>query len=143
MRVRSTLPNGDFYIHITVLLNMIVLVCVLTLLSADIVPRFGFSVRATESRFLMENMEGERYIVAVTAGENPVVFLNKQKLDGGIQALSEELDKIADSRMDEGEGETNVVLVLDRAVSRAMEQRLVDMVLSRSMSCSIASEPAE
>lgn len=145
MKVKSTLPNGDFYIHLAVMLDVVVLVCVLIFLYSDIVPRFGFSVKTPSSEFLMDSLPAERYLVAVTAGTDPVVFLDSKRLDGGIAQLKDELDGIVEKYRAEGTdlSRVGVILVLDRAVSRATEQKLVDMVLSRNMICSIASDPSE
>lgn len=143
MTVKSTLPNGDFYVHLAVMLDLVVLFCVLMLISSNIVPQFGFSVKMSESDFLMDNTPGQKHIVAVTSGENPVVFLGNNRLEGGLQGLARELDRIVNEAGDEDLGRIGIIFVLDEAVSRSTEQALIDMVLSRNMICSIASEPRD
>lgn len=143
MKVKSTLPSGDFYMHLAVMLDLVALVCVLTVVSSDITPRFGFGVRMPASPFLMDSIPGEKYIVAVAAGDDPVVFLNNRRLDKGLASLEEELDGIVEKHGEAEIGRVGVILVLDRTVSRATEQRLLDMIMTRNMLCSIATEPQE
>ena len=73
IKTRSTLPTGAFFMQVVVLLDLVVLVCVLTIMTS----RVGIALR------------------------------------------------------------------LDSAVSRALEQQLVDMVLAKGMTCYIAAEPAD
>ncbi len=143
MKARSTLPNGNFYVHLAVIFDVVVLICVLTLIASDITPRFGFSVKMAETDFLMDHVSGTNYIVAVTAGESPVVFINNRRLDGGLAQLPRELDRIVEDSPDEDASRLNVIFVLDKAVSRATEENLFDMVLSRNMRCSVAGEPRD
>lgn len=141
MHVRTTLPKGDFFIHITVFFNLVLLVAVVTFLCADIVPTFGFSVRMPSSEFLMESTPGRDVsIVTVTAGEEPVVFLNRKRLSKGLVSLEEELDHII-AGDNNRENRESVALIFDKAVSRAMIQKVIDMVQARNLRCFMAADP--
>lgn len=141
IKTRSTLPAGAFFIQVVVLLDLVVLVCVLTIMTSRVGMTYGYEVKAPSSRFLM-NMAGDVEFVSVTAGDQPAFYIGNRLIEGGVPGVSAELDRISRKQGESG-GRTGVALRLDSSVSRALEQQLVDMVLSKGMTCYIAAEPAD
>jgi len=141
IKTRSTLPAGAFFIQVVVLLDLVVLVCVLTIMTSRVGMTYGYEVKAPSSRFLM-NIAGDVEFVSVTAGDQPAFYIGNRLIEGGVPGVSAELDRIFRKHGESG-GRTGVALRLDSSVSRALEQQLVDMVLSKGMTCYIAAEPAD
>ena len=123
IKTRSTLPAGAFFIQVVVLLDLVVLVCVLTIMTSRVGMAYGYEVKAPSSHFLM-NIVGDVEFISVTAG------------------VSSELDRISREHGENG-SRMGIALRLDDSVSRALEQQLVDMVLAKGMTCYIAAEPAD
>ena len=142
IKTRSTLPTGAFFMQVVVLLDLVVLVCVLTIMTSRVGMAYGYEVKAPSSRFLM-NIVGDVEFISVTAGDQPAFYIGNRLIEGGLPGVSAELDRI--SRENEGDvgGRGGIALRLDSAVSRALEQQLVDMVLAKGMTCYIAAEPAD
>lgn len=141
LKTRSTLPTGAFFIQVVVLLDLVVLVCVLTMMTSRVGMAYGYEVKAPSSRFLM-NIVGDVEFIAVTAGEQPAFYIGNRLIEGGLNGVSAELDRMVREK-DESGRRMGVALRLDSAVSRALEQQLVDLVLTKGMTCYIASEPAD
>ncbi|WP_418386242.1 hypothetical protein, partial [Akkermansia sp.] len=99
-------------------------------------------VKAPSSRFLM-NIVGDVEFISVTAGDQPAFYIGNRLIEGGLPGVSAELDRISRENEGDGEGRMGIALRLDSAVSRALEQQLVDMVLAKGMTCYIAAEPAD
>ena len=135
IKTRSTLPAGAFFIQVVVLLDLVVLVCVLTIMTSRVGMAYGYEVKAPSSHFLM-NIVGDVEFISVTAGDQPAFYIGNRLIEGGLPGVSSELDRI--SREHEENGSR-----LDDSVSRALEQQLVDMVLAKGMTCYIAAEPAD
>lgn len=138
IKTRSTLPAGAFFIQVVVLLDLVVLVCVLTIMTSRVGMAYGYEVKAPSSHFLM-NIVGDVEFISVTAGDQPAFYIGNRLIEGGLPGVSSELDRISrehGSRM-------GIALRLDDSVSRALEQQLVDMVLAKGMTCYIAAEPAD
>lgn len=142
LKTRSTLPAGALFMQVAVLLDLVVLVCVLTVMTSRVGMTYGYEVKAPSSRFLM-NMVGEVEFISVTAGDQPAFYIGNRLIEGGLPGVSAELDRISREHEGSGNGRMGVALRLDSAVSRALEQQLVDMVLARGMTCYIAAEPAD
>lgn len=53
IKTRSTLPAGAFFIQVVVLLDLVVLVCVLTIMTSRVGMAYGYEVKAPSSHFLM------------------------------------------------------------------------------------------
>ncbi|MEG0024371.1 MAG: hypothetical protein RR250_00600 [Akkermansia sp.] len=140
MKVESTLPQNVFFIHLAVLLDVVILVFVLTMLTSRIGSDYGFNVKLPSSQFLI-NATDDRYVLSVTAGENPIFFINNKRMDGGLPQLKAELSRIAGTYGEDGAGRVTVVLYFDQAVNRGLEQSVVDMVLDKGMNCAVAAEP--
>lgn len=140
MKLQSTLPQHVFFIHLAVVLDVLVLVFVMTLASSYVESNYGYSIKVPSSRFMM-NVTGTRYVLSVTAGENPVFFFNNKRLDGGFPMLRNELDRIASKYGEGGGSRTTIILYFDKAVSRDMEQRLIDLILEKGMNCAVAARP--
>ena len=142
IKTRSTLPTGAFFMQVVVLLDLVVLVCVLTIMTSRVGMAYGYEVKAPSSRFLM-NIVGDVEFISVTAGDQPAFYIGNRLIEGGLPGVSAELDRISRENAGEGGGRVGIALRLDSAVSRALEQQLVDMVLAKGMTCYIAAEPAD
>lgn len=142
INTRSTLPTGAFFMQVVVLLDLVVLVCVLTIMTSRVGMAYGYEVKATSSRFLM-NIVGDVEFISVTAGDQPAFYIGNRLIEGGLPGVSAELDRISRENEGDGGGRVGIALRLDSAVSRALEQQLVDMVLAKGMTCYIAAEPAD
>ena len=142
IKTRSTLPTGAFFMQVVVLLDLVVLVCVLTIMTSRVGMAYGYEVKAPSSRFLM-NIVGDVEFISVTAGDQPAFYIGNRLIEGGLPGVSAELDRIARENEGDGGGRVGIALRLDSAVSRALEQQLVDMVLAKGMTCYIAAEPAD
>ena len=68
INTRSTLPTGAFFMQVVVLLDLVVLVCVLTIMTSRVGMAYGYEVKAPSSRFLM-NIVGDVEFISVTAGD--------------------------------------------------------------------------
>ena len=142
IKTRSTLPTGAFFMQVVVLLDLVVLVCVLTIMTSRVGMAYGYEVKAPSSRFLM-NIVGDVEFISVTAGDQPAFYIGNRLIEGGLPGVSAELDRISRENEGDGGGRVGIALRLDSAVSRALEQQLVDMVLAKGMTCHIAAEPAD
>lgn len=143
IKTRSTLPTGAFFLQVVVLLDLVILVCVLTVMTSRVGMTYGYEVKAPSSRFLM-NVVGDVEFISVTAGDQPSFYMGNRLIEGGLAGVSAELDRISrDHEGTNGSGRMSIALRLDSAVSRALEQQLVNMVLSKGMSCYIAAEPED
>ena len=142
IKTRSTLPAGAFFIQVVVLLDLVVLVCVLTIMTSRVGMAYGYEVKAPSSRFLM-NIVGDVEFISVTAGDQPAFYIGNRLIEGGLPGVPAELDRISRENEGDGGGRVGIALRLDSAVSRALEQQLVDMVLAKGMTCYIAAEPAD
>lgn len=142
MKPESTLPKSGFFIHLAVLADVLALVFVLTLMGSGIYSKYGVGVQMPPSQYLM-NVRGEHYLVSVTAGESPVYYLNNKRLEDGLTSLEKELDKIVDRVGQSQAGLVTIVLFMDQAVSRSVEQQLFNTVLSRGLMCAVAAEPED
>ena len=142
IKTRSTLPTGAFFMQVVVLLDLVVLVCVLTIMTSRVGMAYGYEVKAPSSRFLM-NIVGDVEFISVTAGDQPAFYIGNRLIEGGLPGVSAELDRISRENEGDGGGREGIALRLDSAGSRALEQQLVDMVLAKGMTCYIAAEPAD
>ena len=142
IKTRSTLPTGAFFMQVVVLLDLVVLVCVLTIMTSRVGMAYGYEVKAPSSRFLM-NIVGDVEFISVTAGDQPAFYIGNRLIEGGLPGVSAELDRISRENEGDGGGRVGIALRLDSAVSRALEQQLVDMVLAKGMTCYIAAAPAD
>ncbi len=102
---------------------------------------YGYEVKAPSSSFLM-SVTGDLEFISVTAGEQPAFYLGNRLIEGGLDGLSAELDRLALEHERRDGGRMSVALRMDAAVSRALEQQLVDLILSKRLTCYIAAEPA-
>ncbi len=141
LKTRSTLPPGGFFLQVVVLLDLVVLLCVLTVMTSRVGMSYGYEVKAPSSSFLM-SVTGDIEVISVTAGEQPAFYLGNKLIEGGVAGLSAELDRLSMEHERNGGGRMSVALRMDAAVSRALEQQLVDMILSKRLTCYIAAEPA-
>lgn len=129
------------FIQVVVLLDLVVLVCVLTIMTSRVGMAYGYEVKAPSSHFLM-NIVGDVEFISVTAGDQPAFYIGNRLIEGGLPGVSSELDRISREHGENG-CRMGIALRLDDSVSRALEQQLVDMVLAKGMTCYIAAEPAD
>lgn len=138
-RVRSTLKESGFPILVVAAVNLFLVLCVCVLLSNHLVPRFGYTVQPQESRFVIGSYNRDyTHIVSVAPGDTPRIYVGAELVRGGYDGFAGYLDKwkIANP------SRVSVILVMDKAVSAGVAQRLTDMILSRGYSCSYAAVPA-
>lgn len=109
IKTRSTLPTGAFFMQVVVLLDLVVLVCVLTIMTSRVGMAYGYEVKAPSSRFLM-NIVGDVEFISVTAGDQPAFYIGNRLIEGGLPGVSAELDRI--SRENEGDGGGRVGIAL-------------------------------
>ena len=141
IKTRSTLPAGAFFIQVVVLLDLVVLVCVLTIMTSRVGMAYGYEVKAPSSHCLV-SIVGDGEFISGTAGEQPAFYVGNRLIEGGLPGVSSELDRISREHGENG-SRMGIALRLDDSVSRALEQQLVDMVLAKGMTCYIAAEPAD
>ena len=94
IKTRSTLPTGAFFMQVVVLLDLVVLVCVLTIMTSRVGMAYGYEVKAPSSRFLM-NIVGDVEFISVTAGDQPAFYIGNRLIEGGLPGVSAELDRIS------------------------------------------------
>ena len=129
IKTRSTLPTGAFFLQVTVLLDLVILVCVLTVMTSRVGMEYGYEVKAPASGFLM-NIVGDVEFISVTAGEQPSFYLGNRLIEGGLSGA-------------DGSDRMSIALRLDSSVSHGLREQLENMGLSRGMKCYIATEPAD
>lgn len=83
IKTRSTLPTGAFFMQVVVLLDLVVLVCVLTIMTSRVGMAYGYEVKAPSSRFLM-NIVGDVEFISVTAGDQPAFYIGNRLIEGGL-----------------------------------------------------------
>ena len=139
-RVRSSLKNGGFPILVIALVNLFLVLCVCVLLSNHLVPRFGYSVQPQESHFVIGSYNRDyTHIVSVAPGDTPRIYVGAELVRGGYEGF----DKFLRDWAPEGNpSKVSVILVLDKAVSAGVSQRLTDMILSHGYTCCYAAVPA-
>ena len=142
INTRSTLPTGAFFMQVVVLLDLVVLVCVLTIMTSRVGMAYGYEVKAPSSRFLM-NIVGDVEFISVTAGDQPAFYIGNRLIEGGLPGVSAELDRISRENEGDGGGRVGIALRLDSAVSRGLEQQVVEMGLAKGVPGYIAAEPAD
>lgn len=81
IKTRSTLPAGAFFIQVVVLLDLVVLVCVLTIMTSRVGMAYGYEVKAPSSHFLMNIVGGCR--VYFSYGWRPAAFYIGNRLIEG------------------------------------------------------------
>lgn len=84
IKTRSTLPAGAFFIQVVVLLDLVVLVCVLTIMTSRVGMAYGYEVKAPSSHFLM-NIVGDVEFISVTAGGQPAFYIGNRLIEGGCR----------------------------------------------------------
>lgn len=138
-RVRSTLKESGFPILVVAAVNLFLVLCVCVLLSNHLMPRFGYMVQPQESRFVIGSYNRDyTHIVSVAPGDIPRIYVGSELVRGGYDGFAEYLEKWDAANA----SRVSVILVLDKAVSAGVAQRLTDMILSCGYSCSYASVPA-
>lgn len=137
-RVRSTLKEGGFPILVVAAVNLFLVLCVCVLLSNHLGPHFGYTVQPQESHFVIGSYNRDyTHIVSVAPGNTPRIYVGSELVRGGYEGFEKHLSewKIANP------SRVSVILVLDKAVSAGVSQRLTDMILSHGYSCSYAAVP--
>nr|WP_270589303.1 hypothetical protein [Akkermansia muciniphila] len=86
IKTRSTLPAGAFFIQVVVLLDLVVLVCVLTIMTSRVGMAYGYEVKAPSSHFLM-NIVGDVEFISVTAGDQPAFYIGNRLIEAGCPAF--------------------------------------------------------
>ena len=140
MKLESTLPQGSFWLHLVVFVDLIALVFALVFMSVGIAPKYGFLVKMPPSEFLI-NPQGNYLVVTVSAGIEPVIFFKNHRLEGGIQELKQKLKMAVDEAGPEAARNMTVILNMDQAVSRATEQQLIEIILKQGLVCAVANSP--
>lgn len=138
-RIRSTLKEGGFPILVVAAMNLFLVLCVSVLLSNHLGPHYGYVVQPQESHFVIGAYNRDyTHIVSVAPGDNPRIYVGSELVRGGYEGFEECLNEWHN----EMPSRVTVILVLDKAVSSGVAQRLTDMILSHGYSCSYAGVPA-
>lgn len=138
-RVRSTLKEGGFPIVAVAAVNLFLVLCVCVLLPNHLGPRFGYTVHPQESHFVIGSHNRDyTHIVSVAPGDVPRIYVGSELIRGGFEGFEQYLE----SWKTPNPSRVSVVLVLDKAVSSGVSQRLTDMILSHGYTCSYAAVPA-
>ncbi|MBP3498592.1 MAG: hypothetical protein J6J97_00740 [Akkermansia sp.] len=138
-RVRSTLKEGGFPILVVAAVNLFLVLCVCVLLPNHLGPHYGFSVQPQESHFVIGSYNRDfAHIVSVAPGDTPRLYVESELVRGGYDGF----EKCLESWKTPNPSRVSVILVLDKAVSSGVAQRLTDMILSHGYTCSYAAVPA-
>ena len=138
-RVRSTLKEGGFPILVVAAVNLFLVLCVCVLLSNHLGPHYGYTVQPQESHFVIGSYNRDySHIVSVAPGDSPRIYVGAELVRGGYEGFEKRLDEWGTGNP----SRVSVILVLDKAVSAGVSQRLTDMILSRGYMCCHAAVPA-
>ena len=138
-RVRSTLKEGGFPILAVAAVNLILIFCVCLLLPNHLGPRYGYGVQPQESHFVIGSYNRDfTHIVSVAPGDTPRLYVESELVRGGYDGF----EKCLESWKTPNPSRVSVILVLHKAVSSGIAQRLTDMILSHGYTCSYAAVPA-
>ncbi|MBO5683689.1 MAG: hypothetical protein J6R92_01960 [Akkermansia sp.] len=138
-RVRSTLNEGGFPILVVAAVNLFLVLCVCVLLSNHLGPHYGYTVQPQESHFVIGSYNRDySHIVSVAPGDSPRIYVGSELVRGGYEGFEKHLDEWNGGNP----SRVSVILVLDKAVSAGVSQRLTDMILSRGYMCCHAAVPA-
>lgn len=138
-RVRSTLKEGGFPILVVAGVNLFLVLCVCVLLSNHLGPRFGFTVQPDESHFSIGSYDRDRtHIVSVAPGDMPRIYVGSKLVRKGYEGFEKHLA----SWNAPNPSRVSVILVIDKAVSSGVVNKLTDMILSHGFTCSYAGVPA-
>ncbi len=139
-RVRSTLKEGGFPILVVAAVNLFLVLCVCVLLSNHLGPHYGYTVQPQESHFVIGSYNRDyTHIVSVAPGNAPRIYVGSELVRGGYDGFEKYLNEWNTSG---NPSKVSVILVLDKAVSAGVSQRLTDMILSHGYTCSYAAVPA-
>lgn len=139
IRSKTTLPNPSMWPLLAAILDVVLLLFIATPLGSNVLPSHGVMIRPAPSQFYA-GTTGQNSVISVTAGSQPIFFLDKQRIDGGIPMLSRELDKKYKERNQTDR--ITITLLLDKDVTVALEQELIELILNKGMNCARAAEPA-
>ena len=138
-RVRSTLNEGGFPILVVAAVNLFLVLCVCVLLSNHLGPHYGYTVQPQESHFVIGSYNRDySHIVSVAPGDSPRIYVGAELVRGGYEGFEKCLDEWGNGNP----SRVSVILVLDKAVSSGVSQRLTDMILARGYMCCHAAVPA-
>lgn len=139
MKRRTSLSEGGFSIVIIAGINLLLLLCVCFVLQNHLAPRFGFNVHMASSHFVMRQLDrNDSKIITIGAGDYPRFYLGAEELRDGWNGVDRILTEWANTRGDR----LTVVIVADAAVATGTTQKLMDKILKKGFSCTIASRPS-
>lgn len=128
------------FTHMAALMDIIVIIIVITLASTKIGAVNGINVQVPKSQYILAQAQN-MLVLTVTGGNAPSFFINNTE----YKSLNDVEVALDNYKLESAQKEDNeqilVVLKLDSAVSRGLEQELIDLVLNRGMNCALAAEP--
>lgn len=140
MKIKSTLPEQPFFVHVASLLNLIVIIMLIMMGTNRIGISRGFEIQLPKSQFVLAQTRNMATIT-VSAGDDPVFFLNDVR-QTNLTHLDSSLDKLkSDTERLSGRSHILVVLMLDASVSTGLQQQLAQMVINKGMACGLAADP--
>lgn len=139
IRSKTTLPNPSMWPILAAVLDVVLLLFIATPLGSNVLPSHGVAIRPVPSQFYA-GTTGKNSVVSVTAGSQPIFFLDEQRIEGGIPMLSRELDQ--QYKESNKTDRITITLLLDKDVTVALEQELIELILNKGMNCARAAEPA-
>ncbi len=140
MKLESTLPDRPYFVHIAAVLDLVIVVLVITMASTKIGVSRGIEIQLPKSQYILSQTPNMATIT-VSGGSAPVFFLNNERITS-LPHLESALDKMkTDVELVHKKSQIFVVLRMDGSVSRSLEQQLIELVLSRGMTCALAADP--
>lgn len=139
MKIKSTLPEQPFFVHVAALLDLVVILLVVTMASTKIGATHGVEIQLPKSQYVLAQAP-HTVLLTVTGGNSPSFYLNKKRITD-IVHLESDLDKLkSDADLSHKKSQIFVILRLDGSVNHALEQQLINIVLSRGMNCALAAD---
>lgn len=140
MKIRSTLPEQPFFVHVAALLNLIVILVMITMSTNKVDITRGLEIQLPLSPYVLPSARNMATVM-VTGGEQPVYFLNDQRYENLAQ-LESGLDKLqTDMKLDSSQDKLFIVLKIDASVTAGRQMDLVNLIMSKGLNCGLAANP--
>lgn len=122
------------------LLNLIIILVLITLDTTKAGITRGVEIQMPPGQYVLA-LQRNTVAVTVTGGDDPVFYLNDTRLSNIIH-LESALDKLkSDLELKTRQAQIMVVLRLDGSVTTRLQQKLINMVISKGMACALANDP--
>ena len=137
-RVSSQLKETGYPIIAAAALSLILLLAVLGIMRAHAQPKFGADILPAESNYLMGQYDrSNTYLITIAPGDEPRFYMQSQEVENGLEGIS--------AKLDEWEGDSparvKVIIMQDESIPIGVTQKLINIVLKRGFTCSLAARP--